>query len=281
MARIRTIKPTFWTSPTTARLSREARLLLLGLISNADDDGRFPASVPAILGAVYPYDEDVTPAKLTKWLRELEQVRIVHLYRDGVVRYGVMPTWHEHQVINRHTPSALPEPDIECVPRPSRSDSLSRSRSGSVSDSGSGSVSDSRQEGKGREGKGITPPPTSSVAPPDDQPTLTRRGNRIDPEFVPSEQSRTSILTEHPNVDLRREHAKFIDFWTAKTGKDATKLDWDATWRNWMRRAAEHHPANGTSRRQQETDDLFARAYARAEAAETPGDPVTIRGELG
>ena len=279
MARIRTVKPSFWTSATVAALSREARLLLLGLISNADDDGRFPASVPAILGAVYPYDEDVTPAKLTRWLTELEKVRVVHLYRSGPVRYGVLPSWHEHQVINRHTRSTLPEPDIECVPRPSRSDSMSRSRSGSLNDS----VSDSQQEGKGREGKGINPPPTSSVTPPNDppEPAPAKRGRRIPTDFVPSEASRKAILDDHPNLDLRREHAKFVDYWTGKSGQNATKVDWDATWRNWMRRAAEHQPTNGVSRRQQETDDQFARAMARAEAATTTNaEQITIRGEL-
>jgi hypothetical protein len=27
----------------------------------------------------------------------------------------------------------------------------------------------------------------------------------------------------------------FRDYWIAKSGKDATKLDWFATWRNWIR----------------------------------------------
>lgn len=39
--------------------------------------------------------------------------------------------------------------------------------------------------------------------------------------------------------EIRTEHAKFTDYWTAKSGKDATKTDWDATWRNWMRKAAD------------------------------------------
>ena len=29
--------------------------------------------------------------------------------------------------------------------------------------------------------------------------------------------------------------ATFADFWHAKAGKDACKLDWLATWRNWIR----------------------------------------------
>lgn len=133
MARIRTMKPSFWGSGTIAELSRDARLLLLGLISNADDDGRFLSSSAAILGDVYPNDQDVTPAKVSRWLSELTRVGVVYLYQAGAVRYGVLPSWHEHQVINRYTPSLLPEPDIECVPRGSRTASVNGSRRQAVS----------------------------------------------------------------------------------------------------------------------------------------------------
>jgi hypothetical protein len=38
---------------------------------------------------------------------------------------------------------------------------------------------------------------------------------------------------------VRTEAAKFIDYWHAKAGRDATKADWSATWRNWCRKAVE------------------------------------------
>lgn len=38
-------------------------------------------------------------------------------------------------------------------------------------------------------------------------------------------------------AEMRAEGAKFADYWRAKSGKDATKLDWTATWRNWCRSA--------------------------------------------
>ena len=134
----------------------------------------------------------------------------------------------------------------------------------------------------------LNPPLASLVGPPDDAPpdsppAKPKRGTRIDPEFVPSEQSRATIIAEHPDLDLRREHTRFVDYWTAKAGQSATKLDWDATWRNWMRRAGDQLPRNGaaTSRRQQETDDMFARSMARAQAIEEGRDNlVTMRGEL-
>jgi hypothetical protein len=39
-----------------------------------------------------------------------------------------------------------------------------------------------------------------------------------------------------------RELEKFRDFWRANSGKDGAKLDWDATWRNWIRNADDRRP---------------------------------------
>lgn len=36
---------------------------------------------------------------------------------------------------------------------------------------------------------------------------------------------------------VRVEADKFRDFWHSKAGKEAAKLDWQATWRNWCRNA--------------------------------------------
>jgi hypothetical protein len=116
VARIRTTKPSFWGSGTIAKLSRDARLTTLGLISFADDDGRFLAATNAINGFVYPND-DLPPAKVRRWLDEIANVGLVHEYEVDSIRYGCFPSWHEHQVINRYTPSVLPAPAIECVPR--------------------------------------------------------------------------------------------------------------------------------------------------------------------
>lgn len=46
-------------------------------------------------------------------------------------------------------------------------------------------------------------------------------------------------LTDRPEFtsrDVLRTADIFADYWRAKSGKDATKLDWFATWRNWFRR---------------------------------------------
>lgn len=64
-----------------------------------------------------------------------------------------------------------------------------------------------------------------------------KRGTRLPDGWMPDQPVIDSMKLECPAVDLQAEHRKFVDYWQAKTGKDATKLDWNATWRNWIRRA--------------------------------------------
>lgn len=109
MARIRTIKPSFWSDESVADLSRDARLLLLGLISMADDDGRFVASHSAIAGYVFPHD-NVPPARLSKWLEEIADTGTVVFYTVGKRDYGHFPKYRSHQKISHPTPSPLPNP---------------------------------------------------------------------------------------------------------------------------------------------------------------------------
>ncbi len=50
-----------------------------------------------------------------------------------------------------------------------------------------------------------------------------------------------------PVIDLLLEAEKFQNFWSAKSGAGATKLDWRATWRNWTLNA---HGAYGNGKGQ-------------------------------
>lgn len=111
MARIRSIKPTFWSDDRVAELSRDARLLTLGLISCADDEGRFLASTAAISGSVFPHD-DLPATKVRRWLDEVEQSGIVRLYSVNRREYGAFPNWGKHQRISHPMPSLLPAPPL-------------------------------------------------------------------------------------------------------------------------------------------------------------------------
>lgn len=117
MARIRTIKPTIWIDDDFVGLSRDTRLLMFGMLSHADDDGRIVASPASLIGAIYPYDE-VTPKQVKAWRDELAASGVIALYEVGRGTFAVFPNWHKHQVIAKYTPSKLPEPvGIECSHR--------------------------------------------------------------------------------------------------------------------------------------------------------------------
>ena len=107
--RIRTLKPETWADEKIGRLSRNARLLFVGLITMADDQGRFRALPHAICGHVFPYDDDAAK-RLDKWLQELESQGLVTRYEVDGFTYGSLNGWSKHQRINRASISELPPP---------------------------------------------------------------------------------------------------------------------------------------------------------------------------
>lgn len=65
------------------------------------------------------------------------------------------------------------------------------------------------------------------------------RATRIPEPFIVTPEMRQWAVKEVPGVDVDKATRKFVDYWRAKSGKDAVKRDWVATWRNWLRRDAE------------------------------------------
>jgi DNA-binding MarR family transcriptional regulator len=61
---------------------------------------------------------------------------------------------------------------------------------------------------------------------------------RIPEDFNPQPESVKAMVEHFPWVDVKLETHKFKDYWHAAT-KNAQKRDWDAAWRNWIRKAAE------------------------------------------
>jgi hypothetical protein len=107
--RIRSVKPEIWHDEDVGRLSRDARLLFVGLITMADDEGRFRALPTLILGHVFPYDRDA-PKHLAKWLDELCSRDLAALYEIDGMPYGWLPNFLKHQRISKPKPSIIPAP---------------------------------------------------------------------------------------------------------------------------------------------------------------------------
>ena len=111
MARLsRPLKTAFWDDDKVCLLSRDARLTLAGLITKmADDEGRFNATSTAVNGALFPNDE-LPPARVKKWLSEIEGLGIVQTYRINGGTYGQLLGWAKHQKPPHPSPSTIPAP---------------------------------------------------------------------------------------------------------------------------------------------------------------------------
>lgn len=63
------------------------------------------------------------------------------------------------------------------------------------------------------------------------------KGTRLPEDWKPDAEL-VSWTREHcPHVDGRHETAQFVDYWLAKSGRDAVKVDWRRTFQRWMREA--------------------------------------------
>ena len=66
--------------------------------------------------------------------------------------------------------------------------------------------------------------------------TPRKRGSRIPEGFAVDEDMKAWAAKEAPDVDAAATTVEFIDYWAAIPGAKGVKLDWVATWRNWVRR---------------------------------------------
>lgn len=83
------------------------------------------------------------------------------------------------------------------------------------------------------------------------------RATRLPPGWSPGPEGLAfAAAAGLRNGRAESEVEKFRDFWSAKAGEGGRKLDWPATWRNWVRRAV----ADGRPDRQQ-PEDPFAGAH--------------------
>jgi hypothetical protein len=221
MARIRSIKPEFWTDEKVVELSAMARLLFIGLWNFADDEGRMVYSAKRLKLQIFPADS----CDIATLVEELCRQELVSVYYVEATAYLQVNGFVEHQKIDKRAKSKHPAPPISAEsprlppisPEPRQIPPLDQGRD------------------QGKEGKGGD----AAQAPP-----AAKRGIRLPDDWMPDDDLMAWAKAERPDLDIGRSLASFCDYWRAKPGQAGCKLDWPATFRNWIRneRRASHGP---------------------------------------
>jgi len=81
---------------------------------------------------------------------------------------------------------------------------------------------------------------------PQEEKKVSKRGTRLPENFNGDFKFAEASGLSHSQAQT--ELAKFRDYWMAKAGAAGVKLDWNATWRNWVRTAAERLPRAGPTK---------------------------------
>jgi hypothetical protein len=76
-----------------------------------------------------------------------------------------------------------------------------------------------------------------------------KRGTRIPEPFIVTGDMRAWAAESVPGLNVDLSTQKFTNYWRAKAGRDAAKLDWPATWRNWLLNDHERSVAPGPQRK--------------------------------
>ena len=63
----------------------------------------------------------------------------------------------------------------------------------------------------------------------------TQRGSRLPTDWSLPVDWKTWAEAERPDLNAEKVSESFKDFWIAKPGAGGVKLNWEATWRNWVR----------------------------------------------
>lgn len=269
MARIRSVHPGLFTDDAFMTMSDAAQVVLIGIWTEADDNGIF-AWKPATLRA------RIRPAKdgsMEVILSELEEANCIKRFSSDGREFGAVRNFRKYQrPKSPNSVHVLPDEfrnyvglsgDISEKP-PQREDG-----GGRVGDTTSGS---DEPEGGGARKRARPPAPT-----------------RLPKDWKPS-QANTDFAKGRgvPEGKIQREADRFRANFLSKGGDFALRVDWDAAWDGWILDSCERRgyvPLAGGEGAPAMVwigvkDSLWGRAVAAYHAAKGK-HPVIFSGEKG
>ena len=109
MARIRSIKPEFFTDEKIADLSPTARYLFIGMWCFCDDQGIHQASAKQIKMEIFPAD-DLSLDAITSLLNELLDLHLLEEYEVEGKRWWIVKGWKHQKIEKPNKKHPYPEP---------------------------------------------------------------------------------------------------------------------------------------------------------------------------
>lgn len=276
--RARNIKPSFFKNEALAELPMGTRLLFIGLWGMADREGRLEDRPKRIKIDVFPADD----FNVNEALTQLQASGFIKRYEvEGLALIQILNFVKHQRPHGTEKDSELPDADgfltvnvwngktIDSSQKPMRihiKNKELRYRQESPSDLTVNSLSHNalnpdllnpdslnpEREASFAETFSKSKPNALPTAAPPLQPhepkaVKAQRAARLTADWVIPADWLEWARSERPDVDAALAAERFKDFWVAKAGKDAAKLDWLATWRNWIRgeKPMQRQTANG------------------------------------
>jgi hypothetical protein len=246
MSRIRSVHPGFFRDDRLVPCSAFARLLFIGLGVEADDKGIFEWKPVTIKMSVFPGDS----VDVVSLLAELEEADAIRQFDIGGRKFGAIRNFRKYQ--KPKSPNdvhPMPGDIAEYVALP-QSGETNSDKDGTFPQKGENQFQMEEGGGSRREEMPSSPedktdsPSGPRSAAPSREPQ--RRGTRLPANWTLPQPWGEWARAEFPSLPadkIRREADAFRDYWVAKPGSAGVKLDWEATWRNWIRKIAPQAPA--------------------------------------
>lgn len=95
------IDPSIWEDPGFNKLSSNARLLFIGMISNADDEGYIRADAGSLRRLIFGFDDVVSKYDVQSYIDELQSMASIHFYDDDGEWYAHFTNWTKFQKLQR------------------------------------------------------------------------------------------------------------------------------------------------------------------------------------
>lgn len=223
----RIIRDELLTSERYWAVSNEAKLLYIHLILNVDDTARFSGKNFTLRTSCFP-GQAMEAAHMERMLDELQNNDLIRLYVVDGERYVFVPRFKQRL---RFINSRFPEPPNEINDLVIKKSDSSQTQDIPKHDSRPPKLREEKRREELLE-----------------QPSVAKtKGNRLPKEWKPNDAMLAFCKTCRPDLDPLVVADSFRDYWLSQPGSKGVKLDWDATWRNWVRNQKQSYKLYGFS----------------------------------